>query len=61
MPKELKSYRIYGHVCALVLDSVCGLPFFVVSYDGNVTFAGQDRAAAIDALDAACKSAMEAR
>ena len=61
MPKELKSYHINGHHVALMLDSVCSIPFFVVRLDGQESFAGKDRAAAIDAFDAACKSAMEAR
>ena len=61
MPKGLKSYQINGHVAALFLDNVCGIPFFVVRLDGRDCFAGKDRAAAIDAFDAACKSAMEAR
>lgn len=61
MQKELKSYQINGHVAALSLENVFYIPFFVVLLDGRECFAGKDRAAAIDALDAACKSAMEAR
>lgn len=55
--KELKSYTINGHTIVLLLDNVCSTPFFVVRLDGRETFAGRNRVAAIDALDAACAKA----
>ncbi len=61
MPKELKAYHINGHHVALMLDSVCNIPFFVVRLDGQESFAGKDRAAAIDAFDAECRVAREGR
>lgn len=57
MPKELKSYSINGHAVVLLLDNVCGNPFFVVRLDGRETFAGLDRSAAVIAFDAACGTA----
>ncbi len=57
--QELKAYTINGRVVSLSMDNVCGVPFFVVRLDGRETFAGKNRAAAIDALDAACAKARE--
>lgn len=55
--KELKGYTINGHTIVLLLDNVCSTPFFVVRVDGRETFAGRNRAAAVDALDVACSTA----
>ena len=57
--KELKGYTINGHTITLSLDNVAGIPFFVVRCDGRESFAGKNRAAAIDAFDAACRKASE--